>query len=275
MINNDEQFENLGEILNDFAARVREATRPALEAISQFQENFAMYIAPAIRNIMENIKISPETLEALRRAGRNVGAISKLADVQYVYWDYLEEDFVELISTSTNINKTLREYHIKNKFRILNVTVGKCKKELPKHDARLFEQAIKSFENYQYDLVVIGLLAIIDSLLSTTSGKYGTHTPSRAERLINKIDEGEEITNDEYSLIILIWTFQKTIDSIFAKSDFKQENYASKEPKGLNRHWIMHGRSRKKKTKLDCIKLINLIYAIIIISAHGEECIQS
>ena len=55
-------------------------------------------------------------------------------------------------------------------------------------------------------------------------------------------------------------TLEKTLDSFSAPSDFK-----GKEPKGLNRHWIAHGRATRKKTKLDCVKMINLIYGLLLI----------
>ena len=64
----------------------------------------------------------------------------------------------------------------------------------------------------------------------------------------------------------LFYTFNKTVEIFTANSDFH-----GKEPKGLNRHWIAHGRSRRKKTKLDCVKLINLVYGIILIDAHIKD----
>ena len=66
--------------------------------------------------------------------------------------------------------------------------------------------------------------------------------------------------HDEYATLTLALTLEKTLDSFSAFSDFSK-----KEPKGLNRHWIAHGRSTRKKTKLDCVKMINLIYGLLLI----------
>lgn len=61
-------------------------------------------------------------------------------------------------------------------------------------------------------------------------------------------------------------TFEKTMELFSTNFDFKGE-----EPKELNRHWIMHGRSRRRKTEHDCVKLIYFIYGILLIDEFGKK----
>jgi CRP-like cAMP-binding protein len=67
------------------------------------------------------------------------------------------------------------------------------------------------------------------------------------------------LDENEIALIMLSITFQKAVEILSAKSDFSK-----KEPDNLNRHWIMHGRSRSEKTKLDCIKLMKREFGFLL-----------
>ena len=81
-----------------------------------------------------------------------------------------------------------------------------------------------------------------------------------------KLSTDKVLNQDEYAMLALAITFEKTLDLFSSTSSF-----ASKEPKYLNRHWIAHGRSLHKKTKLDCIKMINLIYGLLLIDKFDSE----
>ena len=52
----------------------------------------------------------------LQKWSRPYNAIRRLADCQYVFWDYLNEEQIDLILESSNINKTLRELNLKSKY---------------------------------------------------------------------------------------------------------------------------------------------------------------
>lgn len=180
---------------------------------------------------------------------------------------YLTDDFIDVILESTNINKTLRELCIKNKWRIANQTIQLCEEsKLLFPYRKLFSQARTAYNNKQYELAVVGLLPVIDGLLSDVSQNTTTNIFKRADYILQKVESDESISNDEISIIALAWTFRETMQSLCAQVPFSQ-----KEPKNLNRHWIMHGRSRRKKTQLDCVKLFNFIYAIILIYKLNQE----
>lgn len=254
-----DRFSNLMSGLSDFS--------PLLYSIRQASLR-AQEILQPITEISETIKLRfAEIAESTRETARPFSTIRKLSDVQYVYWEYLTDDFIDTILESTNTNKTLRELCIKNKWRITNQTIQSCEEsELLFPYRKLFSQTRTAYNNKQYELAVIGLLPVIDGLLSDVSGNTTTNIFTRADFILQKAENDESISSDEISVIALAWTFRETMQSLSANINFSQ-----KEPKNLNRHWIMHGRSRRKKTRLDCVKLFNFIYAIISICKLNQE----
>lgn len=249
--------------LAEMAQNIQKAMQPFAEiaaSVQAFLQSFASVIAefqPKIDGMIEGLK----------EASRPLVVIGKLGDAQYVQWDYLSGEFIETILGTNNVNKTLRILLVKDKFKSVNVTIEKCEANpyLLKY-LRLFKQSVAAFKNGQNDLAVIGFTSIIDGLLSDVSGIETTNIARRSSAILNKLEENEFVDSDEYALLALMLTFQRTIASFSASSDFSK-----KEPRGLNRHWIMHGHSRRRKTKLDCVKLINLIYGIILVDEFGKK----
>jgi len=262
---------NAARVVIEATQQFADGIAPIAAAVARFQEQISISMEPIIKAFNNfNFSIPKGVLDSLQRfaeSSRPMSTIVKLAKAQYVYWDYLEDGFIEIIYNSKNVNKTLREYHEKDKFLLVDVAVNKCLALLAeKHTKRLFEQAVFSYKNKQYDIAAVGLISVIDALLTSVSGDTGTSIFKRADAILVRIEHDDEISSDEYSVIALTWTFRETMESLCADSDF-----TLKEPRGLNRHWIAHGRSIRRKTRLDCIKLINFIYGILLISAFGEK----
>ena len=243
--------------LSETANRIREFTQPILESVQRFQE-----IMQPIIEAVERYKPQIEALsQVLSEAARQMSASRKLGDAQFVFWDYMTKEFIDDILDSNNINKTLREYLVRDKFESVNSTIAKCSSNpsMKKH-LRLYGQAIEAFQNGQCDLSVTGLTSVFDGLLADIS-KNSTHSlPPRIKIIKDKLENSEILEHDEFATLTLALTFEKTLDTFSASSSFSK-----KEPKGLNRHWIAHGRSLRKKTKLDCVKMIHLIYGLLLI----------
>lgn len=174
---------------------------------------------------------------------------------------------MEEVIASENVNKTLRVYESQNKYQKSEAVIIDCQQHpyiLPQ--VRVFEQTISAYHNGQYDLATIGLIAMIDSVLSEASRNL-THKPfERCNAIFNKIAHKNALDSDEYAIMSLGLTYQAMVDTLY-----KTVPFSEKEPKNLNRHWIMHGRSKKKKTRLDCIKLINFLYGIILIDELSRK----
>ena len=218
----------------------------------------------SIRTAAYSEQYKPKVAEigqALLQATRPLSAIRKMGEAQFVFWDYMTDEFVDAIVDAENINKTLREQLIRDRFSAVNKTIGKTLSSavMQKHK-RLYSQSVNAFCNGDSDLAVTGFTSVFDGLLADTSGNPTSRLGPRINAIKQKLDNDELLNYDEYATITLAMTLEKTLDSFSAPSDFK-----GKEPKGLNRHWIAHGRSTRKKTKLDCVKMINLIYGLLLI----------
>ena len=264
-MSNNNPFENLhipdfsamGNALSESTRKYQEMMLPITEALQKYTE------------MMRPIKEAAESFSArfgdiaakAAEATRPFLAIGKFKEAQYVYWDFIPKDFMEEVIASENVNKTLRVYESKNKYQKSEAVITECLQHpyiLPQ--GRMFEQVISAYHNGQYDLAAIGLIAMIDSVLSEASRNL-THKPfDRCNAIFDKIAHKNTLDSDEYAIMSLGLTYQAMVDTLY-----KTVPFSEKEPKNLNRHWIMHGRSKRKKTQLDCIKMINFLYGIILI----------
>ncbi len=238
-------------------SRMHEITLPAIEALQSIQ----LALKPIVETIEQYKSKIAEIGQVLQKASRPISAIRKLGDAQFVFWDYMTDEFVDAILNAENINKTLREQLIRDRFSKVNRTIDKTLSSavMQKHK-RLYSQSVKAFRNGDSDLAVTGFTSVFDGLLSDTSGNSTSSLKPRIDVIKKKLENDELLDHDEYAMITLAVTLEQTLDSFSANSDFK-----GKEPKRLNRHWIAHGRSTRKKTKLDCVKMINLIYGMLLI----------
>ena len=114
-------------------------------------------------------------------------------------------------------------------------------------------------------------MVVIDGELSVVTGNPGTNIKRRIEPLLEKLDDDEVLSEDEYSLFSLYLTVDATMKTFAASSNFGNE----KEPQYINRHWTMHGRTERRKTKMDCVKLLRFLYAIILLDKIEKEDTKS
>lgn len=233
--------------------RVQEALRPLIEAIEENKKKMA--------------EVGPELAKVAKRASRSLEAVEKMGDAQFVYWDYMTSKYVDDVVSSDNLNKTLWQYVIHDKFQRVNATIdNSCNMNAMKKRRRLYIQAVRAFQNGDSDLAVTGFTSVFDGLLADISKNSTSRLQPRIDVIKEKLKTDVVLDHDEYAMLTLALTFEKTLDSFCAFSDFKR-----KEPKGLNRHWIAHGRSTRKKTKLDCVKMINLIYGLLLIAEFDTK----
>jgi len=121
-----------------------------------------------------------------------------------------------------------------------------------------------------YDLFLVGeyshilvysLVAIFDSVLSNVS-KNDAHYFSERLNSLNKIASVKIFEPQT----LITFAFKCTFNAMerFNDNSYKFENGI--EPPELNRHWIMHGRSKKQFNEIDCLKLFNFIFSTLYIS---------
>ena len=276
-MSNHRPFENLdlpdftafGSALAEATQKYQEMIRPITEALQKYTE-----MMRPIKEATESFKAQLGDIAAkAAEATRPFLAIDKFKGAQYVYWDFISRDFMEEVIASENVNKTLRVYESQNKYQKSKSLIERCLQHpfiAPR--MRVFEQTVGAYHDGQYDLAAIGLIAVIDGVLSEASSNL-THKPfDRCKAIFDKIAHKNALDSDEYAIMSLGLTYQAMVDTLY-----KTVPFSEKEPKYLNRNWIMHGRSKRKKTQLDCIKLINFLYGIILIDelSRKEAEIQS
>lgn len=215
---------------------------PLLERVNELFQNFAEYSKP-------------------------ITATNILANNQLVYWNGLTDEFINGLIDTPKFNTYILNHYKKEKFKSVNQTVDKSlsSKTLTNYH-RLYKQSVNTYQNKNYDLALLGFTSILDGLLSDVSGDISTSIYKRLQQIIEKLESNETLDSDEISVIVLVITLQKSLELFSANAPFDKS-----EPKALNRHWIMHGRSHRKRSQLDCIKLINFIYGIILVDELNTQ----
>ena len=245
---------------------MQKTVQPMLDAMTPFAImalNIQATLSP-IFSVVEQFNAQfAETIATLAKSIRPVMAIDILRKNQFVYWYRLQEEFVDRIIEAEDMDSMLLEFETQNGNAVLNDVVDGCvESNLLGGNKRRFIQAVEAYRMEAYDISAVALLSILDGLLATCSGENPriTSMPTHAKKILEKLELGDRINNDEYARLVLFMTFNSTIELLTRPVHFDED-----EPKELNRHWIMHGRSRRVITQLDCIKLMNCIYGTIII----------
>lgn len=119
------------------------------------------------------------------------------------------------------------------------------------------KQCVIAYNQELYIIVANTLLTIIEGILSSFyPNKKNIHMKKICEKMINEMVNTEVDIIKKYS-----WeSYEKFIDNLYAKSSFDEN-----EPRFINRHWLLHGRSSYDVTKADCLRLFNAISTICYI----------
>ncbi len=240
------------------------------ELIAPMQDMFAKMneIMRPLADYMATIKVNFDGIStAFLNASRTMEAIRRLGDEQFVYWEFLSREFIDRIVDAEDVGIELEKVYITENNNATVTLLDQLQNHpmMERHKA-LMEQAVCSAEHGCYDLAVIGLTAIFDGLLSDLTGDQTTKLVARSNAVFKKLENNETIDSDEYAILTLMLTYEKTISLFAVHSDFLQE-----EPTYLNRHWIMHGRSTHPKGRLDFIKLLHIIYGLLLIKDLSDQ----
>lgn len=231
------------------------------QALIQFANSVEQYTLP-YKKLKLNIEQFQPVLDTLKKLSLTVNAAKKLADVQFVLIDRVSFDFVNR-TKDEDINKLAEE------FLITDELIVSASKLSALDTNRVFQQSIQAFYKGAYDLAIIGLTAVLDKLLSEHSGEITkVNIKSRCTIIKKKIeDKGDDFLDElEGRDLLLYLTYPKAVE-LFGESS----SFDNKEPDLLNRHWIMHGRSNRLYTKLDCVKVLNMIYGTVKLGQLGKE----
>jgi len=240
-------------------------TRSVLMSI--YQEKNPDASETDIEKIRDEIEtLISETRQWFEKTMLPIKASIKLAEKQYISLGCLDENLADEIMRTDNLDVLLSE-NIEIRKHIDTAIAELKKDELMRPYATLFLQTIAAYESELYDLAVLGFFAIIDGLLSDiTKDRGSVKIKQRTEKVVNVA--GFHVPKDDAAINTAM---QKV--SLLMVSELLSESkpFSGAEPETLNRHWAMHGRTRTKKTKEDCEKLILFIYGLV---SSAKESIE-
>lgn len=174
---------------------------------------------------------------------------------------FVSDDEVEEILSPEAIDKAILSYLENTNFRMTKKAISIIEEELMVDP--LWKQSLDAYRRDDYALSILGFAALTDRLLSKYSGMDDTGIKIRVNQLIERAKD-RQLDDQEAAEVFLINTYEHCADVYGLACRFNDN-----EPAMLNRHWLMHGRRTIPVTKLDCVKLLHILYGTI---ATGRMC---
>lgn len=211
------------------------------------------------------IKIS----EAISDVSLAVNAAECLGKNQLVFWDEIDRSLANQLLSTSSVDDTMLNFYQKESFAHVDDTIALCLDcKLISNKRNLFLQTVSAYKEEKFNLAIIGFMSIIDGVISEASSDTRTTFKGKLDKIKNKITLEQALSKDELSFLVFSKTIEETYNTMFCFSDFNKV-----EPSMINRHWITHGRTTREYKKIDCIKVLNMLYGIILIDelSRNEE----
>lgn len=243
--------------------------RHAMElGITEFVSAFSKLIAPYaefLHSIRPKIDSYKPALERIAEAAEALEALDKLGDNQYVLWKPLSRELVAAIKTADTPEKidAVIERYLENDDR---GSIELCKTYF--EGDLLFQETVTAFNAGLYNVAIVGFMAIFDRVMSECSGMLNdVNFRRRMEELEKRIDAKGDIYIDDLETkdYLLFITYFEATKGIGDGRDFDKD-----EPVKLSRPWVAHGRSNRNYTRIDCLKVVNMIYGTIRMGEIGK-----
>lgn len=240
-----------------------------LEILKQSIYEFGKAVKKALPIHIEEslLKSFSVIANGLNNLGKWYKAIEILVNNQYVFCDPISWGFIDLIMNSDDVNKEVEGYYSEDDYRRFYKLTDRCRESLKdNNNYELFNQSIKACENSSYQLACLGLFAITDGLLSAVSNQMNPNYIRRLNTIKEKFDQSVAFEPVEVQILSISIALEKIDVSIFANSDFHSD-----EPECINRHWTLHGRSKREYLFTDVIKVLLWIDALLFIQNYDNE----
>jgi hypothetical protein len=197
------------------------------------------------------------------------GASEKMIDNQIVFTDVITEQLAERINNTDNVEKVVREYYFDNEQIKFEELFNRCieYKQVSSFN-NLFHQIRNAYENGDYEICCIALFTITDGLLSLVSNDNSTSYNNRMKTLRDKVDKRASLTDFDKRALTVYSAMYKFDKSVFAFSNFDSEET---KIEGINRHWLLHGRTNKDYDEFDVLKVLLWIEALIIMDDYEKS----
>ena len=259
--------------IGDLAKMLSAVMEPFCSIKASIQNNIApalLSFARATKQITESAqtnfeKIRPvilSTVQGLTTLSQIYDTAEKLGKRQFILVSHIPNELVERALAGEDVERLASEYLTTDE--LIQRTAQYCGLQ----DSLLLQQTIKALYDGSYNLAMLGLMAYLDRVLSEQSGMIKKiNFRLRYETIYRKINEQGELYLDEMEGkdFLVFLTYNEAIDGIGDDEGFDKE-----EPQEVNRNWLMHGRTDKVYTRLDCVKVLNMIYGTMRLGELGK-----
>lgn len=255
---------------------IQTMTNPLMNAVNQIAES-----QKAMMNtILSSITINNSFFASLSKSLEEAKANPKSVYNWFEYYDRLSEFFwiipykmkpEELheilvnVTTEKEFDRYISKYFNKEKVDLLiNDIKGLITRS---QDKKLFEQIVLAYNNKSYSLANMGLMSIIDNLLSYYLINKGcTSRIKLFEPIIKDIDRKCGMSDDFPFIVMMI---NSNINLLYEDIEFN-DKIKIKTNKKARRNPVSHGKSYSNK-KIDTIMLFNTVYYLLVAKEELKE----
>lgn len=251
-------------------------TNPLMNVVNQIAE-----AQKAMMNtILSSITIKNPFFDSLSKSLEEAKANPKSIYSWFEYYDRLSEFFwiipykmkseelyeiLANVTTEQEFDQYISRYFNKEK---VNLLINDIKDLITrKQDIKLFEQIVLAYNSKSYSLSSMGLMSIIDNLLSYYLINKGcTSRIKLFEPIIKDIDRKREIS-DNFPFIVMM--INSNINLLYEDIEFN-DKIKIKTNKKARRNPVSHGKSYSNK-KIDTIMLFNTVYYLLVAKEELKE----
>ena len=236
-------------------------------------ETFCNAIGKAITWYEENADIITSYLLAFAEFGEWSVATNKLIENQFVFTDNLTPDLAHEIYQGADVEEVMTHYYFDNDGQNMEKLIQRCKYSNYIREYReLYHQILNAYDREDYLLACIGLFSLVDGLLAECSGMIEqTGFKKRLERISDKLADKVELNEIDKKTICIYDAINNASDKKTDCSVFKDSDFSDKEPPMVNRHWDVHGRTHRKHTRIDFLKVLLWLDAVIYLHDKSTQ----
>lgn len=203
-------------------------------------------------------------IQIFANIGKIFSTIDLLIDNQIVFTDDLTAELINELYNSNNVESVIQDYYFSDNDNKMKALILRCQNaEIIQNYNQLYTQTIAAYEMGFYQLSCAGLLTILDGILSDIT-IIDTNYKKRFACIEEKINNNVKLEDIDIKFLCVY----KSIDS-FDMSILSNSKLSNNEPTMLNRHWILHGRTHRPYSRMDVLKVLLWIDAMIYID---KEC---
>lgn len=158
-----------------------------------------------------------------------------------------------------NINNFFEDFYNDKQLKVSIKHI--LKSDINEHLKKVFTECIDIFNMGKYATSTTTLLTVLEGILSDFGDDQ---TDTRMKRICRF--QMDKTKSDKKIINHLIWvSIFKFIEELYNKSKFNQN-----EPGYINRHWILHGRTKRELDRIDAIRIINAIHSLVTIEKYSK-----